>query len=92
MTIHQCKYDYAGCPRLVRTDRGTENVNMAFIQKAFRHRGQDELSGSNSHRYGRSIANQVCVLYIGAHVDTITVGLQSNALRLTELQSLHCSG
>ena len=47
-------------PRLTKTDRGTENVHVAFIQQTIRHEGVDDLSGENSHRYGRSTANQVC--------------------------------
>ena len=49
-----------GCPRVLRTDRGTENTHIAFIQPTFRHCDPDDLAGINSHRYGRSTSNQVC--------------------------------
>ncbi|XP_028416034.1 uncharacterized protein LOC114539597 [Dendronephthya gigantea] len=49
---------YGGCPTLLRTDNGTENVNMAAIQAFLRCGGEDELAGSNAHRYGSSPANQ----------------------------------
>jgi hypothetical protein len=39
---------YGGCPTLLRTDNGTENVNMAAIH----------LAGTNAHKYGSSPANQ----------------------------------
>ena len=47
-----------GCPKLCRTDRGTENTIMAGMQCFFRRFGDDELSGKNAHRYGSSITNQ----------------------------------
>ena len=50
------KYD--GCPILLRTDNGTENVIMAAMQAYFRSDGDDELAGVNAHRYGSSPANQ----------------------------------
>ena len=50
------KYD--GCPVLLRTDNGTENVIMAAMQAYFRSDGDDELAGVNAHRYGSSPANQ----------------------------------
>ena len=49
------KYD--GCPTLLRTDNGTENV-MAGMQCYFRSNGADEFAGVKAHRYGSSPANQ----------------------------------
>ena len=49
---------YNGCPKLLRTDNGTENVIMAAMQAYFRSDGDDELAGINAHRYGSSPANQ----------------------------------
>lgn len=53
-----------GCPKLVRTDRGTENTKIAFMQPFLRRHGTDTLSGENSFRYGRSVHNQVqeCII------------------------------
>lgn len=47
------------CPRIVRTDRGTENCTVAFLQPFLRRNGQDRLSKENSFQYGRSASNQV---------------------------------
>ena len=41
-----------GCPMVLRTDLGTENTNIAFLQCILRHQHSDSLSGSNSHWYG----------------------------------------
>ena len=49
---------YGGCPTLLRTDNGTENVNMAAIQAFLRSSAEDDLAGVNAHRYGSSPANQ----------------------------------
>ena len=51
-----------GCPKILRTDPGTENSLVAVIQPALRHTGSDNFAGSNSHRYGKSPSNQVCVV------------------------------
>ena len=40
---------------------GTENTTIAFLQPVFRHNGLDHLAGGKSHRYGKSVTNQVCV-------------------------------
>ena len=47
-----------GCPALLRTDRGTENVSMATVQCFLRRNHQDSLAGLNAHRYGSSHPNQ----------------------------------
>lgn len=50
-----------GTSCIVRADRGTENVNVAAIQRFFRQLpsdGLDEFSGEKSFLYGRSTANQ----------------------------------
>ena len=47
-----------GCPTLVRTDCGTENVNVASIQSTLRAGHGDSFSGVASHQYGRSVSNQ----------------------------------
>ncbi len=47
-----------GCPTIVRTDNGTENVIVAGIQCYFRCNGNDENAGVKAHKYGSSPANQ----------------------------------
>lgn len=49
----------AGCPSVVRADRGTENANVATMQRFFRRNDGDCFSGDKSFMYGRSTANQV---------------------------------
>ena len=48
-----------GVPRLLRTDCGTENTHLSFMQPFLRQNHTDALSGMNSFRYGKSISNQV---------------------------------
>lgn len=48
-----------GCPSVVRADRGTENANVARMQRFFRRNGDDCFFGEKSFMYGRSTANQV---------------------------------
>lgn len=47
-----------GCPRIVRTDFGTENVTVRDIQKFFRRDGEDDRAGDRSYISGASTANQ----------------------------------
>lgn len=47
-----------GCPVLLRTDCGTENVIMAGAQCFFRLENDDPLSGNKAHKYGTSPSNQ----------------------------------
>uniref|UniRef100_A0A1X7UFU3 Integrase core domain-containing protein n=2 Tax=Amphimedon queenslandica TaxID=400682 RepID=A0A1X7UFU3_AMPQE len=54
----QCVKENEGCPQLLRTDKGSENSNLAVIQPILRHFHTDSLSGKNSHRYGKSTTNQ----------------------------------
>jgi hypothetical protein len=49
---------YGGCPTLLRTDNGTENVNMAAIQSYLHSSGEDDFAGASAHKYGSSPANQ----------------------------------
>jgi hypothetical protein len=53
-----CVKTLGGCPRVLRTDLGTENAVIAYLQPTLRHFHADSLSGINSHRYGKSTANQ----------------------------------
>ncbi|PFX14985.1 hypothetical protein AWC38_SpisGene20822 [Stylophora pistillata] len=46
------------CPRVVRSDCGTENGVIAGMQCYFRADGIDEFAGEKSHQYGSSPSNQ----------------------------------
>ena len=50
--------DINGVPRLIRTDAGTENVEVQAIQFAPRLGHNDDMSGFRSVGIGRSTANQ----------------------------------
>ena len=54
-----CHLIIAGLPRLVCTDRGTENVKVAFLQPFLRRNGRDLSAGTKSFQYGKSVSNQV---------------------------------
>ena len=47
-----------GVPRIIRSDKGTENVQITVLQKLFRRNGEDEWSGDRSVIQGKSTANQ----------------------------------
>lgn len=47
-----------GCPQVLRSDCGTENVIVAGMQSYFRASGNDEFSGVKAHQYGCSPSNQ----------------------------------
>lgn len=47
-----------GTSRIIRADRGTENGNVAAIQRFFRRFADDDFQGDKSFMYGRSTANQ----------------------------------
>jgi len=53
-----CVQDLKGCPRLVRSDCGTENGTIAGMQCYFRQDGCDDFAGTKAHQYGSSPANQ----------------------------------
>ncbi|XP_068750938.1 uncharacterized protein [Montipora capricornis] len=54
--------DYAkqlgGTARIIRGDRGTENVNIAAIQRFFRRSMDDDFAGDKSFMFGKSTSNQ----------------------------------
>lgn len=58
-SIHIFMVLATGCPTIIRMDRGTENVQVAAVQYAFRAYHDDQFSGSNCFRYGTSPANIV---------------------------------
>ena len=52
-----------GCPRVLRTDAGTENCILAMIQPMLRHKHIDCFAQEKSHMYGRSTSNQVATVF-----------------------------
>lgn len=44
------------CPRLLRCDRGTENVKLSVLQPFFRYNDTDSLSGMKSFMYVQSVS------------------------------------
>ena len=53
-----CVKQLGGVPQTVRGDRGTENVNVAAMQRFFRRDGTNSMAGEKSFLYGRSVSNQ----------------------------------
>lgn len=47
-----------GCPRLIRSDKGTENVLVREMQQFLRRDGQDDRAGDRSFITGKSTSNQ----------------------------------
>ena len=47
-----------GVPRVIRSDKGTENVVMRDLQQLFRWNNEDDLAGSKSFIQGKSSSNQ----------------------------------
>ena len=53
-----CVVQVGGVPRICRGDAGTENVNIAAMQRFFRRNATDTFGGEKSFLYGRSVSNQ----------------------------------
>ena len=53
-----CVRQLGATARIIRGDRGTENVNVAAVQRFFRRSSQDDLSREKSCIYGKSTSNQ----------------------------------
>lgn len=53
-----CVRQLGATARIIRGDRGTENVNVAAIQRFFRRSSEDDFSGEKSFIYGKSTSNQ----------------------------------
>lgn len=47
-----------GCPKVIRADRGTENVHVEIMQRLLRRNHTDQFSADRSFLYGRSTSNQ----------------------------------
>jgi transposase len=45
-------------PQIIRSDKGTENTNIAAVQRFFRRAHHDEFAGNRSFVYGKSVSNQ----------------------------------
>ena len=58
--------NHTGCPAILRCDYGTENVNLATIQIAFRLAHDDPVAGTKSFMYGPSTSNIVSFNYRAA--------------------------
>ena len=54
----ECVVECNGCPKRVRSDCGSENVDVTAIQSYLRRRQDDAFSGLNAHIYGPSHGNQ----------------------------------
>lgn len=50
--------DVSCCPKLVRTDDGTENVLLLQLQRYLRRHGNDAFAGDKSALTGKSTHNQ----------------------------------
>ena len=53
-----CVRGVGSAPRIIRADYGTENVNVAAIQRFLRRDCEDAFSGLKSFLYGKSVSNQ----------------------------------
>lgn len=56
--FHDCVKQIGGTPHRCRSDQGTENVNVAAMQRFFRRNALDEFAGEKSFLYGKSTSNQ----------------------------------
>ena len=55
---------FVGTPCILRTDLGTENSTLAFMQPFLRRNHSDRFHGIESFRYGMSTSNQVCAIQL----------------------------
>jgi hypothetical protein len=53
-----CVRQLGGAPKFVRTDRGTENIYIAGIQRFLRRNCADVIDGGECFLYGKSVSNQ----------------------------------
>ncbi|XP_061181657.1 uncharacterized protein LOC133190185 [Saccostrea echinata] len=53
-----CVRRLQGCPTILQSDPGTENIIMGALQCLFRHEGKDMFTGIDSYRVVRSLFNQ----------------------------------
>ena len=57
--IYKSQHNLAGCPSIIRMDRGTENTKIAAAQLSFCTDYLDAYAGARSARFGTSPANIV---------------------------------
>lgn len=55
--IH-CVRQIGGVPKIIRSDRGTENIYIAAIQRFLRMNCNDVINGEHCFLYGKSVSNQ----------------------------------
>lgn len=53
-----CARHVGGVPKIIRSDRGTENIYIAAIQRFVRMNCADVINGQQSFLYGKSVSNQ----------------------------------
>lgn len=64
ININYAQNGTVGMPMIHRSDCGTDNTNLGFIQPYLRRNHADCFSDMGSFRYGKSTANQVsCIMY-----------------------------
>lgn len=64
MLVPQISYFHiVGTARIVRADNGTENSNIAAMQRLFRREGTDSMAGQKSFLFGKSNSNQVNLIF-----------------------------
>ena len=77
---------HTGAPRLLRTECGTENTNLSFIQPYLGRDHTDCLSGMDSFRYGKSVTNQASLILISLFAILFT---ENRGMVVTTEQTLH---
>jgi hypothetical protein len=53
-----CARHVGGVPKIIRSDRGTENIYIAAIQRFVRMNCVDVINGEQSFLYGKSVSHQ----------------------------------
>ncbi len=53
-----CVKQFGCTAQIIRSDKGTENVNVVVVQHLFRRDHQDEFAGDRSFLYSKSVSNQ----------------------------------
>ena len=67
---HWLPFIVSGTARRIRADCGTENLNIAAIQRFFRRNDMDAFAGQKSFQFGKSTSNQVKTIIISECVST----------------------
>ena len=48
---------YVRTAKIIRRDKGNENLNVAAIQRYFHRHSSDSMAGQKSFLYGKSVSN-----------------------------------